>query len=143
RRTGDRSCRWLVRWMAERAGLAQARTRHRCPCARFALVWSAPGRTVRLRLPPGIKRSHLRQGVAEMAAVPHMRAGSALPPRGDGQAVVLYQSERTRVCRMGLVDRAGTVICKEAMGPSAMARTRHEIAILERLAGGRGVLRPW
>ena len=77
-----------------------------------------------------------------MAAVPHMRAGSALPPRGDGQAVVLYQSERTRVCRMGLVDRAGTVICKEAMGPSAMARTRHEIAILERLAGVRGVIRP-
>jgi diguanylate cyclase (GGDEF)-like protein len=34
------------------------------------------------------------------------------------------------------------MICKEALGPSAMARTRHEIAILDRLTDVRGVIQP-
>ncbi len=77
-----------------------------------------------------------------MASAPHVREGSSFPPGGDGRAVVLYESGRTRVFRVGLAEGAGTAVCKEALGPSSMARTRHEIAMLKRLVGVRGVIRP-
>src|SRR5262249_20693236 len=77
-----------------------------------------------------------------MATVPRAWAGSTQALHDDERAVLLYQSERTRVWRTGLRDQAGTMICKEALGPSAMARTRHEIAILDRLTDVRGVIQP-
>ena len=50
---------------------------------------------------------------------------------------LLHESEQTRVTR--LVFRVGSVIQKEPLGPGAEARLRHEVEILERLAGAEGV----
>src|SRR5438552_2815475 len=80
--------------------------------------------------------------VRKMATVPRNWAGSTQVRHDDDRAVILYRSERTRVWRVGLRGQAATMICKEALGPSAMARTRHESAILNRLTGVRGVVRP-
>ncbi|MEN3305379.1 MAG: hypothetical protein V7603_1581 [Micromonosporaceae bacterium] len=53
---------------------------------------------------------------------------------------LLYDSERTRVTRIRLPDRAGTaVVRKEPLGPGAAQRLRHELAMLERLAGVEGI----
>jgi hypothetical protein len=49
----------------------------------------------------------------------------------------LWESERTRIVRRFLP--SGSVIVKSALGPAAAARTRHEKAMLERLAGVPGV----
>lgn len=61
-------------------------------------------------------------------------------PQGSGaQAEVLHESERTRVTRMVLPGHTDTVIRKEPLGPDAERRLRHEVTILERLAGVEGV----
>src|SRR2546421_1942665 len=75
-------------------------------------------------------------------AMRDLAAGVAGSRSAEDEAVLLYQSDRTRVLRVLCPDRAGTAIRKEALGPSAMARTRHEIEILSRLAGVAGVVRP-
>ena len=51
---------------------------------------------------------------------------------------VLYQSERTRVVRTRLAD-GRTVVVKEPRGATAAGRVRHELSILERLAGVPGI----
>ncbi|HWS36464.1 MAG TPA: AAA family ATPase, partial [Actinoplanes sp.] len=53
---------------------------------------------------------------------------------------VLAENERSQVRRVWLPD-GGTVIWKESTGPGAVARRRHETAILERLDGVPGVAR--
>ncbi|OHV18629.1 serine/threonine protein kinase [Parafrankia soli] len=63
------------------------------------------------------------------------------PPSRDPPAVVrtelLHETARTRVTRLLLP--AGSVIRKEPLGPGARWRLRHEVDILERLAGVEGV----
>jgi len=54
---------------------------------------------------------------------------------------VLYRSERTLIYRVRRPHGGGSIICKEPLGPSAMKRRRHELEILERLAGVEGVPR--
>src|ERR1700733_7365335 len=53
------------------------------------------------------------------------------------RAEVVHSSERTRITRLFLPGR--TVIRKEPLGPDAERRVRHEVAMLERLAGVAGV----
>jgi diguanylate cyclase (GGDEF)-like protein len=53
--------------------------------------------------------------------------------------VVLYRSDRSRVARQWAPDGRRTVIVKQLTGPGAARRLRHEVAILERLAGTVGV----
>lgn len=64
-------------------------------------------------------------------------ASTTMPTR-LGRAVLLHESEHTRISRVVLHD--GTVIRKEPLGPDASARLRHEHAILKRLAGAYGVV---
>ena len=52
---------------------------------------------------------------------------------------VLRESERTRVTRVQ--SPAGSVICKESLGPGGPARLDHERAVLERMSGLPGVSR--
>jgi hypothetical protein len=54
---------------------------------------------------------------------------------------VLHESARTRVVRRPAsgLRPSGSVIWKESLGPEAVARARHEVAILARLAGVPGV----
>src|SRR4051812_17760832 len=59
----------------------------------------------------------------------------------DVEPVVLYQNERTRVSRITIGHNGATAICKEALGPNAMARIQNEIAILDRLSGVDGLPR--
>ena len=78
-------------------------------------------------------------------AVPAPRDPSGLPadvPETTSFTEVIYSSDRTVVTRE-VVD-GGTVIVKQALGPSAVKRTEHERAILRRLDGLAGVprLRP-
>ncbi|MEN3359041.1 MAG: hypothetical protein V7637_3023 [Mycobacteriales bacterium] len=71
--------------------------------------------------------------------------GAAGPTAQGGSEELLYASERTRVTRIrlragtGNGTGAGTVIRKEPVGPGAAQRLRHELAMLERLAGVDGV----
>ena len=61
-----------------------------------------------------------------------MEAGGMLPGRDPpARAEVVHESERTRVTRLFLAERA--VIRKEPLGPDAERRLRHEAAILDRL----------
>ncbi len=53
---------------------------------------------------------------------------------------ILYEGEHTRVLRVSLPDRAGSLIVKELRGPRVAARRRHEVGVLERL--GRCLGRP-
>jgi signal transduction histidine kinase len=67
-----------------------------------------------------------------------MGAGGVLPGRGPRvRAEVLHESECTRVRRLFLPGR--TVISKEPLGPDAQRRLRHELAMLERLRGVKGM----
>src|SRR5262245_21858183 len=59
--------------------------------------------------------------------------GQDPPVRGE----LVHESKRTRVTR--LFSAGCAVVCKEALGPDAERRTRHEAAILERLRGVEGV----
>src|SRR5918999_372052 len=71
------------------------------------------------------------------------------PDGGNGEAVtgdqggsgagaaLLHESARSRVTRLFLP--AGSVICKEPLGPDADRRLRHEMAFLSRLSGVAGV----
>jgi len=52
---------------------------------------------------------------------------------------ILHESDHTRVLRLSLRNGAGSLIVKELLGPRAKARRRHELGILERLAGVWGV----
>ncbi|MDT4992678.1 MAG: hypothetical protein QOH97_2570 [Actinoplanes sp.] len=61
-------------------------------------------------------------------------------PTSGVRAVELAVNERTRVARVWLPD-GSTVIWKESTGPGAVARRRHELAVLRRLAGVPGVAR--
>jgi diguanylate cyclase (GGDEF)-like protein len=65
-----------------------------------------------------------------------------VPPGRDApvRAEVLHESGRTRVTRLFLPGR--TAIRKEALGPDADRRLRHELAILERLRGVPGIAQP-
>ena len=56
-----------------------------------------------------------------------------------GREEVLHHGNRTRVVRVA--HGAGTVIRKEALGPGAVQRIRHEVGILRRLADVDGVPR--
>ncbi|HVQ91576.1 MAG TPA: AAA family ATPase, partial [Mycobacteriales bacterium] len=60
-------------------------------------------------------------------------------PRPGSREVVLYRSDRSRVSRLWTPDGRRTVIAKQLTGPGAARRLRHEVAILERLAGTDGV----
>ncbi|MBL7498912.1 diguanylate cyclase [Frankia sp. CNm7] len=66
-----------------------------------------------------------------------------MTPVGDPSTAagveLLHESERTRITRL-LLD-TGSVIRKEPLGPEAPRRLRHEVEILERLAGVEGVAR--
>jgi predicted ATPase/signal transduction histidine kinase len=66
-------------------------------------------------------------------------APGRVPAGGDPpvRAEVVHQSEHTRVTRLFLPE--GTVICKEPLGPDAVRRVRHEVAMLQRLRGVAGV----
>ena len=67
-----------------------------------------------------------------------MGAGEVLPGQDPpDRAEVVHESERTRVTRLFLAGR--TVIRKEPLGPDAERRLRHEVAMLERLRGVKGV----
>jgi signal transduction histidine kinase len=67
-----------------------------------------------------------------------MVAGGVLPGRDPpDRAEVVHESVRTRVTRLVHAER--TVIRKEALGPDADRRLRHEVAMLERLRGVEGV----
>jgi diguanylate cyclase (GGDEF)-like protein len=50
---------------------------------------------------------------------------------------LIYESQRTRVTRLS--NGIGSVVRKELLGPGAVQRVRHEVAILGRLAGATGV----
>src|ERR1700739_4421821 len=52
-------------------------------------------------------------------------------------AEIVHSSERTRITRLFLSGR--TVIRKEPLGPDAERRVRHEVAMLERLPGVKGL----
>jgi hypothetical protein len=52
---------------------------------------------------------------------------------------VLFVSERTRVSRI-VLPSGDHVICKEALGPGAARRLRHERSMLDRLGGVPGVV---
>jgi diguanylate cyclase (GGDEF)-like protein len=65
---------------------------------------------------------------------------SARPPEGC-QLVELFINDRTRVCRVRSPD-GSVVVRKEALGPNAAARARHESTILQRLVGVRGIPQP-
>ncbi len=54
---------------------------------------------------------------------------------------LLYESGHTRVSRERVDGGSGTVIRKRRLGPGAAQRIRHELAMLERLAGVPGVPR--
>jgi signal transduction histidine kinase len=68
-----------------------------------------------------------------------MQAGR-LPSSSDKPvpSEMVHESGRTRITR--LVVPGGTVICKEALGPHAERRVRHEVAMLKRLRGVAGVV---
>ncbi len=53
---------------------------------------------------------------------------------------VLYETDRTRVTRDTSDHRAGRTIRKEMLGPGAVDRARHELRMLDRVAGLPGVL---
>ena len=58
-------------------------------------------------------------------------------PVGAARVEVIHRCELTRVVRLSRPD--GTVVRKELLGPDAEHRLRHEVAVLERLAGVAGV----
>ncbi|MEX5709526.1 diguanylate cyclase [Parafrankia sp. FMc6] len=60
------------------------------------------------------------------------------PPMAAASQVVLHATDQTRISR--LVLPSGCVIRKEPLGPDAQRRVRHEVEILERLAGVEGVV---
>jgi PAS domain S-box-containing protein len=60
---------------------------------------------------------------------------------GSVAGQVLHDGVRTRVLRVASPDGAGHVVRKEARGPEAVARIRHETGILRRLDGVAGVPR--
>ncbi|MBV1854733.1 diguanylate cyclase domain-containing protein [Catellatospora tritici] len=60
------------------------------------------------------------------------------PPLGAARSEQLHRSDRTLVKRRSLPG-GGSVIVKEALGPDAVKRTDHELAILHRLRGVTGV----
>ena len=63
---------------------------------------------------------------------------AARPAALAGQPELLYESERTRVVRVRPAGGAGQVICKQPLGADAARRLRHELMMLERLAGVDG-----
>ena len=63
-------------------------------------------------------------------------SGALAPPAG---MQILHESERSRVTRLFLADNS--VVRKEPLGPGAHKRLRHEVEILQRLAGVSGVSR--
>lgn len=65
-------------------------------------------------------------------------AARGAPSTRLGSAVLLHESEHTRISRV--MFRDGTAIRKEPLGPDARTRLRHERAILKRLAGAYGVI---
>ncbi|MBW3656065.1 MAG: serine/threonine protein kinase, partial [Gemmatimonadetes bacterium] len=70
-------------------------------------------------------------------------ASSTCPARSDGlaQPEVLYQSESTRVVRLGGSGGSSGLIHKEPLGANALERLRHESRILNRLGSIDGVVR--
>ncbi|GHJ44626.1 serine/threonine protein kinase [Catellatospora sp. TT07R-123] len=60
------------------------------------------------------------------------------PPLDDARPEQLHRSDRTLVTRRFLPG-GGSVIVKQALGPDAVKRTDHELAILHRLRGAEGV----
>src|SRR5688500_2650429 len=67
-----------------------------------------------------------------------MGAGEVPPGRDPPVRVeVVHESARSRVTRLFLP--AGSVISKEPLGSDAERRLRHELAMLERLRGFKGV----
>ena len=61
----------------------------------------------------------------------------ALDRDAPARTEVLHASERTRVARLFLPGR--TVIRKEPLGADAQRRLQHELAMLERLRGAKGI----
>ncbi|HEX6521959.1 MAG TPA: AAA family ATPase [Streptosporangiaceae bacterium] len=67
-----------------------------------------------------------------------MGSGGMLPARDPpARAEIVHESGRTRITRLFLPE--GTVIRKEPLGPDAERRVRHEVAMLERLRGVKGL----
>jgi len=64
-------------------------------------------------------------------------AGALLGPAEPVRTEIVHGSRRTRVTRMFFA--GGTVIRKEPLGPDAVRRLRHEVAMLARLRGVAGV----
>jgi diguanylate cyclase (GGDEF)-like protein len=67
--------------------------------------------------------------------------GSQVTSGEDFPDVFLYQNDDTQIWRRTGPGGVGSVICKRPLGPGASQRLRHEIRILERLAGVDGVPR--
>jgi PAS domain S-box-containing protein len=66
------------------------------------------------------------------------RGGSVGEESSPGKQL-LYSSGRTRVWRVRLPEGQGTRIRKEVLGPGSVTRLRHEVDVLQRLAGLSGV----
>jgi diguanylate cyclase (GGDEF)-like protein len=58
--------------------------------------------------------------------------------RGAGSEEELYRSERSRVVRVRLAG-GQVIVVKEPRGSTSLARVRHELSIIERLAGIAGI----
>ena len=73
--------------------------------------------------------------------IPELQSRVGHRPHDVAREDVLYDGAETRVYRLHLAGGAGSVICKEPLGPDAVQRLRHEREILERLDGVTGVPR--
>jgi diguanylate cyclase (GGDEF)-like protein len=65
----------------------------------------------------------------------------ARPTSPAGAEEVLYHTERTRVARTWVAGGERAVVVKEPRGSGSAARLRHELSIIERLAGLDGIPR--
>ena len=97
---------------------------------------AANGISADIQMLPSLARSRIRH----MGGCVGLSHGTAWGLCGGNPPVrdeIVHESERTRVTR--LFFPGGTVVRKEPLGPGGPQRLRHELAILERLRGVRGV----
>jgi hypothetical protein len=65
--------------------------------------------------------------------------GLPVGPFDEVKDELLHQSARSRVFRRYLSGQPSSIICKEFRGAQAAQRKRHELKILERLSGIKGM----
>ena len=81
----------------------------------------------------------VRTRCAEGVHVRYTAESRCLASGAAGQPELLYESERSRSFAYTWPDGAGQVICKQPLGAESGRRLRHELMILQRLAGVDGV----